>query len=386
MRQVGKRAVESLIKVGALDGLGARASFASALDRIMVYSTEYHKIKETGQMSMFGGASDTATPDGELLENLPLDPSVTPRQMLDWERELLGIFLSQHPVDAAMGAMRGSSLTTHDLLETPNGKAIRLIGLIAAIRKIATKNKEMMAIATLEDRFGKVEVVLFPRTWKQYEALMIENKVVVVIGKYDTSRGDPQIVCDAVTTNVADLVAADDAPYARPTKPTNGAHPTAASAPPEPRYNEPDPPAAAFVSPDEPPDLPPFDPTEAPPDDSAYLPAEVYSPYMPPDAPTNGAADAAIYTHDAADAAPPPRTPQTLKIAFTLYDDEAHNTRRRERMVGYLTEHPGIDRVEIYLLHDDKPTHRVVWKGTADYASALIDKLNKMDDVRVMES
>jgi DNA polymerase-3 subunit alpha len=424
LRHVGKRAIESLVKVGAFDSMGERPLFAAALDRIMQYSIEIHKIRETGQMSMFGGGESNDTPDDDLFRNLTPDSTITPRQMLDWERELLGIFLSQHPVDAAANAMRGGGIiSTHDLPTLTSGREIRLIGLVAELRKIVTKNKDTMAVATLEDRHGKIEVVLFPRTWKESEPLVVENKVILVKGKYDTARGEPQIIVDNVTTNFTSLTAAGSQHATRPAAaqmrpPAAPDHQHDVIDLPPPPDLPPFDPSASDVS-SEPPDLPPYEPTDIPPDTRAYLPdlphrtiengAQTHPAngngihrypngngvINAPIVTDNGESDAATSSGaplDAADAPysyheddTPAPTPRTLRIVFEMYADEERNDTRRSRLMGWLTEYDGIDFVEIFVQRDGAITHKALWKRRTCDCEELRAKLSGISGVYVLD-
>lgn len=212
LRAVGKRTVESLIKVGALGSMGSRSQLLAALDRMMSFSAAHHKAKDVGQISMFGGESSVTTDD--LLENLPPLEDENPRKLLDWEKELLGLYVSSHPIDPVMPLLPYINPNyTHELKEAGpdrQDEPVKVVALIAGIRKLPTKNREMMAIAQLEDRYGNIDAVLFPRTWKQFEELMVEGSIVLVGGKLDVSRGDPQIICEYVTQNL-NAVVTDDA-------------------------------------------------------------------------------------------------------------------------------------------------------------------------------
>ena len=96
MRKLGKRTLESLIKVGALDKFGTRATLMAALDGIVSFSSNYHRDQEIGQMVMFG---DAAAGDDALLEDLKQFEEYSPRELLKWEKELLGLYLTGRPVD-----------------------------------------------------------------------------------------------------------------------------------------------------------------------------------------------------------------------------------------------------------------------------------------------
>jgi DNA polymerase-3 subunit alpha len=211
LRSVGKRTVESLIKVGAMATMGTRPQLLAGLDRMMSFSAEHHKAKDTGQVSMFG--ADTGVANDSLLDNLPHIEETTQREMLNWEKELLGLYVSSHPIDPVAEMLHHIRPNyTHELKELGEDKQempVKLVALVAGLRKMPTKNHDMMAIVTLEDRYGHIDCVIFPRTWKQVEAMVEEGKVILISGKLDVSRGDPQVICEYVTQNF-DAVTADD--------------------------------------------------------------------------------------------------------------------------------------------------------------------------------
>jgi DNA polymerase-3 subunit alpha len=205
LRQVGKKTVESLIKVGAFDSLkaGTRPQLLAVIDRIISTSANHYKAADVGQMDMFGGG---AVAEDDLLTNLPHVQEASPRDMLNWERELLGIFVSSHPIDPIVDSLSQTNVTPSHILKDIennglNEKPVRFIGLVVGIRKMPTKSREMMAVITLEDRFGTIDAVLFPRTWAKYGELVSDGAVLVISGKLDASRGDPQILCELITTS-----------------------------------------------------------------------------------------------------------------------------------------------------------------------------------------
>lgn len=208
LRQVGKRALESLVKVGGFDSFGTRPQLIAGLDRIMSHSTNSHKAQETGQMGLFGEMTTTGE---DLLKHLPAMEETSQRQMLDWEKELMGIYISQHPIDAFLEVWEGEGIvTTAELKEADpsmNEKGVTFVGLVSALRKLPTKSHEMMAIATLEDKLGTIDAVMFPRTWKKVQETVVEGKVIVVMGKLDLTRGDAQIICESVTQEIKAVVA-----------------------------------------------------------------------------------------------------------------------------------------------------------------------------------
>ena len=211
LRAVGKRTVESLIKVGAMTMMGTRPQLLAGLDRMVSSSIDHHKAKDTGQTSMFGGDSGVASES--LLDNLPDIEETSQREMLNWEKELLGLYVSSHPIDPVAEMLHHIRPNyTHELKELGEDKQdmpVKLVTLVAGLHMLPTKNHDMMAIATLEDRYGQIDCVMFPRTWKQVESMVEEGKVILVSGKLDVSRGDPQVICEYVTQNFDAVTAAD---------------------------------------------------------------------------------------------------------------------------------------------------------------------------------
>lgn len=130
-------------------------------------------------------------------------------------------------------------------------RSVSIVGLIAGVREISTKKGDMMAILSIEDRAGTLEVVMFPRTWDGYRHVVRdnENQVVLVKGKTDVRRGDLQVICDAVTTEFDTFVSSSHSngnshhnggavPMSSPQQPRTMAHQAAPAHEPPPREVE----------------------------------------------------------------------------------------------------------------------------------------------------
>jgi DNA polymerase-3 subunit alpha len=198
LRQVGKRALESLVRVGALDRFGPRLSILAALDRIVSFSTAHFKAAESGQMSLFG-ASTGAEEDITLPESNSLDC----REQLNWERELLGLYVSDHPLSPYQETLQKQ--ITHfsgQLGEVSHNERVCVAGLVTAIRPYQTKTGKPMGFVTLEDIQGSIELVFFSRAWGQYHGKLELDKVVIVEGKADTESGDPKVLVDKVRDDI----------------------------------------------------------------------------------------------------------------------------------------------------------------------------------------
>ncbi|GAB4518675.1 MAG: DNA polymerase III subunit alpha [Anaerolineae bacterium] len=221
LSDVGKRTIESLIKVGAMEKFGTRAQLLAALDRMMSYSSSYHRDQEIGQISLFGestGLSDDS------LNHLPPEKEPAARLMLGWEKELLGLYVTGRPVDRYLRELRQSgSSNINDLKQEPGlykGKSVTVAGEITSLRKVYTKKNEAMGIIQLEDwheSAATIEVVLFPRTWSQVVAHLESGEltgfdvgeIVLVRGEFDVRNDQPQIKGEHVTQNFDIMEAAD---------------------------------------------------------------------------------------------------------------------------------------------------------------------------------
>jgi DNA polymerase III subunit alpha len=194
LRQVGKRSLEALIKVGALDSFGPRRALLQALDQILAISASHFKAALTGQMSFFGSVEG-------IEEHIVLPPAygVDTREQLEWERELLGLYVSDHPLTPYLPLLKKK--TTHfsgQLREAQNKEKVTVAGMVARFRQHQTKSGKAMGFVTLEDIQGNLEIVMFPRTWEQFNDLITMDQVLIVEGKVDSEGADPKILADAI--------------------------------------------------------------------------------------------------------------------------------------------------------------------------------------------
>lgn len=210
LRQVGKRSLESLIKVGALDAFGPRRSLLDVLDQIVSVSASHFKAKEAGQLSFFGTFAE-AVDDIEL----PSFPSLDTREQLEWERELIGLYVSDHPLSPYIPALKQK--ITHfsgQLGEARDKEKVTVAGMVVRFRQHQTKDGKAMGFATLEDIQGPLELVLFPRTWNKFGSELIQDKVLIVEGKVDAGGGDPKILVDRIVeANLEEPAPMETSPY-----------------------------------------------------------------------------------------------------------------------------------------------------------------------------
>ena len=159
IRKVGKRALESLIRVGALDCFGERRSLLEGLESVSAISESHFKAKDTGQLTFFGNIEGL---EEEI--RLPKLPPLDAREKLEMERELLGLYLSDNPLNAYLPALRKSvTHYTGQLRDTDHQSKVVVGGRALSHRTTTTKKGQEMAFAVLEDLQGTVELVIFPK-------------------------------------------------------------------------------------------------------------------------------------------------------------------------------------------------------------------------------
>ncbi len=217
LRAVGKRALECLIKVGALDGFGNRAALLASLDRIVAVSNSHFQAVRAGQMSLFG--AETGITESIAL---PEVNDVDKREMLNWERELIGLYISDHPLSSYQKQLSQIvSYFSGQLPEAAHEEKVRVAGLIASIRPYQTRTGKPMGFVTIEDIQGVIDLVMFPRTWKQYSDLLVVGQIIIVEGKVDANSNPPKILVDSVRTDFEMKVSldADEADFEMPPLP-----------------------------------------------------------------------------------------------------------------------------------------------------------------------
>jgi DNA polymerase-3 subunit alpha len=182
-KQVNRRVFESLIKCGALDCLpGNRAQKLDALDVALQIAAAETRDAELGQASLFGDA-DASTVEG-MAPSLRVVAPPSTLQMLQWEKETLGIFVSGHPLaDVAEALTRTGALPIKDLRQGEDESFVCIAGIVTGVRRTLTKAGQQILIATIEDTTGSVEAVVFSKIYPQVQAYFDADKIVIVKGR-----------------------------------------------------------------------------------------------------------------------------------------------------------------------------------------------------------
>ncbi len=185
LRLVNKRVIESLIKCGAFDSLGFRRSqLMASVDLAMEAASAVHRDRAMGQVSlleMLGGAASHRTP-AQLHEM----PEWSHAQRLTAEREILGFYITGHPLSEYEALVaRYATATSDELPSLRDRETVSLCGIITAVKEISTKNGERMAFVTLEDLRGSVELIAFPDLYRSKMLYLIKDNPVLVRGYVD---------------------------------------------------------------------------------------------------------------------------------------------------------------------------------------------------------
>jgi len=219
LRQVNRRALECLIKVGALDAFGQRSQLLAIIDPMIALSQSTHQAREVGQLSMFDASSGFSLAMESSLP-LPDTPEVPRKEMLAWEKELVGFYVSEHPLQQVAASLDGTvTAFCGEIDEQMAGQKVVIAGVVAWVRPHTTKNGNPMAFVHLEDLRGSIEVIVFPGVYEKTHELWQEDKILVVKGRVDTSgRGEPKVICESVQDYLLISRPVDEEKY-RPSRP-----------------------------------------------------------------------------------------------------------------------------------------------------------------------
>jgi DNA polymerase III subunit alpha len=200
LRQLNRRALESLIKAGAADSFGERAALLAGLDTATAQAQQHQRARQVGQTSLFdllGGTAgeETAVPAFAL----PAVDPVERRQRLLWEKEMIGLYISEHPLAGVSRSLAArATCTIADLSEEMAGQTVTVGGFIASLRLIPTKKGDLMAAVELEDLSGSTEVICFPRLLQSHRDLVKEDSLVLIRGKVDTRDDRAKVLAESI--------------------------------------------------------------------------------------------------------------------------------------------------------------------------------------------
>ncbi|NTW27038.1 MAG: DNA polymerase III subunit alpha [Candidatus Moranbacteria bacterium] len=190
-KDLNKKSIDALAKVGALDELGERNQIVQSMEQILMFTKSVQKSKNSNQVSLFGEAI-LETPQVPLLE---VDPA-SKRQQLQWEKELLGLYVSGHPVKEYQAYIDKVAVSLDKLTPELVGQKIAVGGVIQKIQKILTKRQETMLFVMLEDTKGKIEVLVFPKVLERMGSVWEEERMIIAEGRLSDKDGVYKLIVD----------------------------------------------------------------------------------------------------------------------------------------------------------------------------------------------
>ncbi|MEO8065641.1 MAG: DNA polymerase III subunit alpha, partial [Candidatus Doudnabacteria bacterium] len=187
-----KKSWEALVKSGAMDSLGERNRLLANTELILDFARNLFKAATDNQTSLFGAA---LMPDAKL-KLRDVEPA-TDRERLAWEKELLGLYVTSHPLAEHAQKLQRLASPIRPMIEakTPNAT---IGGIITSVKKIVTKKGDPMAFVDIEDTTGAIEVIFFPNLYSQFNNLIAEGNIVLVTGKLSDKDGEPKFLADTI--------------------------------------------------------------------------------------------------------------------------------------------------------------------------------------------
>jgi len=189
---LNKKSLESLIKAGVFDKLAERNQLLMSLETFLEFNRENHSKKIAGQKGLF---------DGIKLNNkiqLPKAKPATKSEKIFWEKELLGLFVSSHPLEDFRKILEKKALPISKISSILPSQICKIGGIISKIKKIVTRNGSPMLFMKVEDLTDKIEVVVFPSVISKNPSAFQENKIVLVSGRVDNKDGVPKLICEDI--------------------------------------------------------------------------------------------------------------------------------------------------------------------------------------------
>jgi len=199
LRKVNRRVIESLIKCGAFDSMGVkRAQMMASLDKIMDISQALQRDRDNGQISIFHAMGSNGAGAVAAIE-LPQIEEWHESQLLSYEKEAIGFYITGHPLEKYMKELKYLTNTdTNDIKEKQDEAEVSIAGIVTVVREINTKKGDRMAFATLEDLNGSLEVILFSDVYKNSISYLGGDVPVIVKGKIDKGEDNVKIIASAL--------------------------------------------------------------------------------------------------------------------------------------------------------------------------------------------
>ena len=193
-KNLNKKSMEALIKSGCMDEWADRGVLLANLEAMLQYNHETNKQNEN-QVSLFGGASAIKAPEFKMQ---PAQEATQTEKLL-WEKELLGLYISGHPLDRLRDKLEKRDINIKKIKkEMGNGMPVTIAGIIETVRSVVTKNNDRMAFLKISDLTDSIEAVAFPSIFKASIDILVPEKCIAFSGKVSNRNGEKSIIIEAV--------------------------------------------------------------------------------------------------------------------------------------------------------------------------------------------
>jgi DNA polymerase-3 subunit alpha len=194
-KDLNKKSLESLIKSGGLDSFGQRGELLDNMELLLGFNKETSKLKDSRQSSLF---SDTPSLYVATRPRLTLGHIIPDKEKLRWEKELLGLYITEHPFNQLRKYLDNFIVPLCQLKGHEQEVGVNMAGVISTIKKIMTRNNQNMLFVKIEDAVANVELLIFPKLLVETQAIWQEGRTVIVRGKVSDKDHDVKILVNKV--------------------------------------------------------------------------------------------------------------------------------------------------------------------------------------------
>lgn len=193
VRDLNKKSIEALAKVGALDEFSERNEVLENIETLLAYSKSIDEQKSSNQESLFSSMNFSPA----VLKLKKVNPAPKMKK-LEWEKELLGLYVSDHPTSEYRAYLETQTTPIKKITPELAGQIVSVGGILQTVKKIYVKDQKAMAFATLENMDGKIELIVFPKKYEEVQSLLQSETMVIAGGKVSDKDGEMKILLETL--------------------------------------------------------------------------------------------------------------------------------------------------------------------------------------------
>lgn len=204
-KDLNKKSLEALAMSGAFDNIAERNQVVQNIELILNYAKENQKNNSAGQSSLFSFGGEKNSIKKPIVQLKPVD-SASKKQCLSWEKQLLGLYISDHPLRGYQEYFSAKATPIKELAADQINQTVTVGGIITKIQKVYTRNNQLMYFATVEDGLGKIEALVFPKTLEKKPEIWQEEKIILARGRLSNKDNEYKLLCEgAIEVNNEEL-------------------------------------------------------------------------------------------------------------------------------------------------------------------------------------